>query len=145
MIRLAEYEDLEGIAQLMYFVFQQKLQDSYSDKGRSNFLELISLSSLQKRFLSQSTFFISVDEDNIEAMIEIEEPCHIAFLFSKIENRGLARSLCEYALNEQEEEICTVGSVKGAIGFYKKLGFIQVGDETIAHDMSFTLMAKSLK
>jgi len=142
-IRTAQYEDLEIISVLMLEVFESRMQEKYSDAGKKAFKELISLSSLQKRFLSDNLFYMSMDGALVKGVLELEKPCHIAFLFIKQERKGLGKELCSFALEKSLEEVCTVGAFEDSIGFYEHLGFSQVSKEAKVHDMAFTLMAKA--
>ena len=141
-IRLAEYNELKLISQLMFNIFEEKMKDRYSIQGVENFKMQIKLTSLQKRFLADNIFYIYVQDGNIKGVLELERPCHIAFLFSKEPLKGIAKSLCLSALNETHEEICTVGAFKDAIGFYEKMGFVKISEEELIHEMPFTLMAQ---
>ena len=142
-IRLAQYEDLESIAHLMLEIFEDRMQVKYSLEGRTVFKELISLSSLQKRFLSNNLFYISTDDGFIKGALELEKPCHIAFLFVQQERRGVGKALCTFALEKSTQEICTVGAFEEAIGFYEGLGFVQVAQEKKINNIAYTLMAKT--
>jgi len=143
-IVLAEYEDLNAIASLMQGVFEEKMQVKYSQEGRESFQELICLSALQKRFLGENLFYIKIENGFVTGVLELEKPSHIAFLFVKDTQKGVGKELCESALRECDEAICTVGAFEDSIGFYKKLGFVALDKEGISHGMPFTLMAKSL-
>lgn len=142
LIRLAEYEELQSICSLMKSVFKNKMQDYYTDEGIASFGVLVSLKSLQKRFLNNNLFYIYIKDEDIKGVIELESPCHIAFLFSALEKKGIAKDLCNFALKNNKEDICTVGAFSQSIAFYKKLGFIEVAEEKSLNGMTFTLMAK---
>ena len=144
-IRLAEYNELALISQLMCELFHTKMQASYSKEGRKNFEAQIELAALQKRFLEENLFYIYIDYDDIKGVLELEKPCHIAFLFVKDERKGVGKNLCTIALENSTEEVCTVGVFEGAIGFYEKLGFIEVLEKKIFNAMEFTLMAKKTR
>jgi len=143
VIRLAQYEELQSVSQLMQTIFRLKMQGQYTKEGKENFEKLIALSALEKRYLEDNLFYIYIQDEDIKGMIEIESPCHIAFLFSSIEKQGIAKALCETALERNNEDICTVGAFSDAIDFYKKIGFVKVGDENTINGMNFTLMAKA--
>jgi len=145
MIGLAKYEDLNTVSLLMQDVFEKKMKASYSSQGQECFSGLISLSAIQKRFLEGNLFYISIDDTDIKGVLEIEKPCHIAFLFIHEEGQGLGKELCSFALKESAELLCTVGAFKESIGFYKALGFVEVAKENTTQVMQFTLMAKSLQ
>lgn len=141
-IRLAQFDELESISVLMLEVFQTHMQKKYSDEGQKAFIELIALSSLKKRFLSGNLFYISLDKNYIKGVLELEKPCHIAFLFVKEPGEGRGKGLCSYALEKSSQEACTVGAFEDSIGFYESLGFMKISEKRKANDMEFTLMAK---
>ena len=141
MIKKAEYMDLGLISLLMHTVFMTKMQSHYGEEGKKSFLEQIELASLQKRFLQGNVFYIS---ENMTAVLEVEAPCHIAFLFVQEEEQGFGKALLSQALKDTAQDICTVGAFEEAIGFYRKVGFKTISDEKIFHGMAFTLMAKHL-
>lgn len=144
MISLAKNKNLEEISLLMYDIFSSKMQNTYSQDGINSFKNDISLTSLQTRFSSNSQFYIYTKDSKIIAVLELEKPAHIAFLFSKIEGIGVAKKLCSFAQDNTSQEFITVGSYCNAIGFYKKLGFIEIDEEKTINGIAFTFMAKSL-
>ncbi|MDF1880231.1 GNAT family N-acetyltransferase [Sulfurimonas sp. MAG313] len=141
MIRLAEYDDLETISLLMLDLFHVKMSGAYTKEGRVSFLKQIETDALAQRFLQESLFYIYEIDGYIEGVIELEKSSHIAFLFSRVEKKGIARALCQEALNHCGVEVCTVGAFSEAIGFYKHLGFVILAEAKIAHGIEFTLMA----
>ncbi len=145
MIRLAEYEELAVLSRLMKDLFSSKMQESYSEEGKSSLGLQLELSALQKRFLGKSLFYLYYDNGDIKGVLEIESPRHIAFLFVKEEGRGIAKALCNRAFGNMGEGVSTVGAFGKAIGFYTAMGFEKVSEEKIFHGIPFTLMAKQLK
>lgn len=143
-IRLAEYDELKKLSQLMLEIFELKMKEKYTVEAQASLLEEIALPSLQKRYLQENPFYISIEDEEIKGVLEIERPCHIAYLFVKEEKKGIAKSLCLHALSNCKEEVCTVGAFKDAVGFYKKLDFIILSQEDSTSKLPFTLMAKSL-
>jgi len=143
-VRLAEFEDLEAINRLMQKVFSSQMQAFYSEEGRNSLMNLLSLRALQKRFLEDNRFYVYELQGRLEGVIELEHPCHIAFLFVQTPRKGIARRLCDEVLAKSKEEIVTVGAFSQAIGFYTKLGFKKVSQEQRVHGLPFTLMAKRL-
>ena len=128
-IRLAEYDELVKISQLMLEVFDLRMKDKYTLEEQTSFLNEIELNSLQKRYLQEDLFYIYIEDEEIKGVLELERPCHIAFLFVKEERKGIARGLCLHALSNSKEEMCTVGAFKDAIEFYKKLAFMILSQE----------------
>ena len=143
-VRLAEFEDLEEISRLMIEVFSSQMQAFYNEEGGASLLRLLSLRSLQKRFLEDNRFYVYELNNKLEAVLELEHPCHIAFLFVQTPGKGIANCLCDEVLTKTKEEIATVGAFSQAIGFYTKLGFEKVSKEELVSGIPFTLMAKRL-
>lgn len=67
---------------------------------------------------------------------------HIALLFvdKKYHRRGIGRKLFEVVLKNSTANIITVNSSPYAIGFYHKLGFVDIGREQTRDGMIFTPM-----
>jgi Acetyltransferase (GNAT) domain len=143
-IRLAEYDELKKLSQLMLEIFDLKMKEKYTSEAEASFVKEIALSSLEKRYLQDSLFYISIEDEEIKGVLELERPCHIAFLFVKEERKGIAKSLCAHALSNCKEEVCTVGAFKDAIEFYQKLDFMILSQEDSTSKLPFTLMAKIL-
>lgn len=139
MIREAKYEELEAISVLMHEVFESKMRKFYDTRAQKGFLNQISLKSLQESYNAKNIFYIN---EEMTAVLEFETYSHIAFLFSKDENRGHAKALCEYAYKHKKSDSLTVGAFANAIEFYKKIGFTQVSDEIILEGINFTIMEK---
>jgi len=143
-VQIAEYEQLEAVSGLMSAVFRRSMEDTYGDEGREAFLSEISLSSLQKRFFDQSTFYLCCQNNEITGILELENPSHIAFLFVEKEGEGTGKLLCSKLFDDVKEEYLTVGAFAKAVCFYERLGFEKVSEENSSDLMSFTLMAKRL-
>jgi len=144
LIRLAKHYELKRLSQLMLEIFNLKMKEKYTSEAKASFVKEIALSSLEKRYFQQNLFYISIEDDEIKGVLELERPCHIAFLFVKEERKGIAKSLCAHALSNSKEEVCTVGAFKDAIEFYQKLDFIILSQEDSTSKLPFTLMAKIL-
>ncbi|MDF1878191.1 GNAT family N-acetyltransferase [Sulfurimonas sp. SAG-AH-194-C20] len=139
MIREAKYEDLEAISLLMHEVFELKMRAFYSIEAQNAFLNQISLSSLQESYKAKNIFYIN---ENISAVLEFETYSHIAFLFSREENRGNAKALCEYAFTHKKSEALTVCAFENAINYYEKIGFKKVSNEIVLEGINFTIMER---
>lgn len=128
----------------MLDIFDLKMKATYASEAEASFVNEIALSSLEKRYFQDSLFYISIEDEEIKGVLELEMPCHIAFLFVKDERKGIAKSLCAHAFSDCNEEVCTVGAYKDAIEFYHKLDFMILSQEESAGKLPFTLMAKVL-
>ncbi len=143
-VLIAEYEQLGAVSDLMSAVFRRSMENTYGDEGRQVFLDEISLSSLQKRFFDQSTFYLCYQNDEIKGVLELENPSHIAFLFVAKEGEGTGTLLCTKLFEALKEGYVTVGAFSKAVSFYEGLGFKKVSEENSSDRMPFTLMAKWL-
>ncbi|MDF1883040.1 GNAT family N-acetyltransferase [Sulfurimonas sp. SAG-AH-194-C21] len=141
MIREAKYEELEAISILMHEVFESKMRKLYTPEAQNSFLNQITLESLQESYNAKNIFYVN---EEITAVLEFETYSHIAFLFSKDENRGNARALCEYAFKHKKSDALTVGAFKNAIAYYEKIGFTQVSEEIILEGINFTIMERKI-
>lgn len=139
MIREATYDELESISSLMHEVFESKMRQFYDLEAQKGFLNQISLSSLQESYNAKNIFYVN---EEMTAVLEFETYSHIAFLFSKDENKGHAKALCEYAFTHKRSDTITVGAFKHAISYYEKIGFVQVSDEIVLEGINFTIMER---
>jgi len=144
-IRRAEYEELQAVSDLMCSVFKGPMKEDYSLEARESFLHEISLSSLQKRFFDTSVFYLACDDTEIEGVLELEQPAHIAFLFAAKQGEGIGKSLCEKIFENPKERFVTVGAFPKAAGFYEGLGFKKVGEENTSSHLPFVLMVRHRK
>jgi GNAT superfamily N-acetyltransferase len=143
-IRTAEYEELQAVSDLMSRVFKGPMQEDYSVEARETFLHEISLSSLQKRFFDTSVFYLACDDAEIEGVLELEQPSHIAFLFALKQGQGIGKALCEKVFERTMQGFVTVGAFPKAAGFYEGLGFKKVSDENSSSHLPFVLMARHI-
>jgi hypothetical protein len=143
-IRTAEYEELHAVSDLMSRVFNGPMQEDYTLEAREIFLHEISLSSLQKRFFDTSVFYLACDDAEIEGVLELEEPLHIAFLFALKQGEGIGQALCEEVFESSNEGFVTVGAFPKATGFYEGLGFKKIGEENSSSHLPFVLMARHI-
>ena len=141
MFRLAKLEDLETISVLMNELFNSDMKAFYTKEGVKTLSAQITLKSLQERFFKDSVFYV---DSQIQTVLEVEKLSHIAFLFSKQQNKGNAKAICNYFFETTKEEFISVGAFSQALGFYEKLEFIKVSEPKLVNGMPFTLMAKSL-
>jgi len=143
-IRTAEYEELQTVSDLMSRVFKGPMQEDYSVEARETFLHEISLSSLQKRFFDKSMFYLASDDAEIEGVLELEQPSHIAFLFALKQGQGIGKALCEKVFERTMQGFVTVGAFPKAEGFYERLGFNKVGEENMSSHLPFVLMLRPI-
>jgi hypothetical protein len=143
-IRTAEYEELQAVSSLMTRVFNGPMQKDYSPEAREVFLREISLSSLQKRFFDKSVFYLSCTDTEIEGVLELEQPSHIAFLFTLKQGEGIGKALCEKVFESPRQGFFTVGAFPKAAGFYEGLGFKKVGEENTSSHLPFVLMLRHI-
>ncbi|RUM64107.1 MAG: hypothetical protein DSZ04_03610 [Sulfurimonas sp.] len=139
MIREARYEELETISILMNGIFELKMREFYSPQAQIGFLNQITLKSLQESYNDKNIFYVN---EELTAVLEFETYSNIAFLFSKSENKGNAKALCQYAFEHKKSEALTVCAFKYAISYYEKIGFKQVSKEMILEGINFTIMER---
>jgi GNAT superfamily N-acetyltransferase len=143
-IRTAEYEELQAVSDLMSSIFKGCMQEDYSVEAREIFLREISVSSLQKRFFDKSVFYLSCTDTEIEGVLELEQPSHIAFLFAAKQGEGIGKSLCDKVVEDCKEGFVTVGAFPGVTGFYERLGFTKVDVKNRSSHLPFVLMVRHI-
>jgi GNAT superfamily N-acetyltransferase len=138
-IRVAEYDELQEVSDLMRDIFMRDMASEYSDEGHDALLHHISLSALEKRFLAGNQFYVN---EKISAVLEIESPSHIAFLMVKEQHAGWGARLLEHVYTAYPAAFYTVGAFPLSQPFYEKMGFVPFDTPRQVHGMPFTLMVK---
>jgi ribosomal protein S18 acetylase RimI-like enzyme len=85
-------------------------------------------------------------EDAVCGVIAVRPPAHLSLLFvdSRCHNQGIARAMFEYALFRLSGTEMTVNSSPYAVGFYRKMGFVETDREQTVNGIRFVPMKRSL-
>lgn len=140
-IEKAKIDDLEYISILAKDIYLKYNSHFDTKEGIDNVLKFISLDNIKSRnsLILQAKDFTK----KIIGMIEIVNNNHISLFFvnDKYFKRGIATKLFESAINICNSKLYTVKSSYYALGFYKKLGFVQLfNDIQVVNGVHFYYM-----
>lgn len=152
MIRTAYREDWQPAMALAWKTFLKYEAPVYTQEGIQNFREFITDTTLYRMFIVGSyQMFVAVVNSQIVGMLTVRSVSHISLLFvdeayhKQGIARGLVQNLCDFLLQEVGGiDKVTVNAAPCATGFYHKMGFCDIGEETIKDGITFTPMAKKL-
>jgi GNAT superfamily N-acetyltransferase len=146
-IRQAYKEEWTSIMTLVWKVFLKYEAADYNSCGIESFQDFITNNTIYRMFLAGSyQVMVAVEEGTIIGVITLRNNNHISLLFveSDYHHQGVGRSLIRYVTDYLMKEIgtdkVTVNSSPFAIGFYHKLGFKDLGPETISDGIRYTPM-----
>lgn len=149
-IREAKLDEWEEAMALAWRTFQKFEAHEYSPEGVKNFLDFISDNTLRKMFkIHEYHLWVALDGNQIIGLISLRSGKLISLLFvdEKYHNRGVGRALMETLwdyLRENKVYTCIVRSSPYAVGFYHKLGFVDLDKEQVDAGIRFTPMRKDL-
>jgi ribosomal protein S18 acetylase RimI-like enzyme len=150
-IRPVGEEHLQKALRLVSDVFMAYDAPEYSRDGIGEFLRYIEYDSI-KEMLDFGTLlmWVCLDNDMICGVIAVRPPGHISLLFvdSRYHKQGIARALFEFALPHSDSSInsidMTVNSSPYALGFYRKVGFIETDTEQTVNGIRYVPMKRVL-
>lgn len=101
-----------------------------------------------RRFLSDRTFisrmpmYGAFDGGRLVGMLAMRPPQHISLFFveADCQGRGVGRRLFERMKRDYKRQTFTVYSSPGAVGFYRRLGFIPLGEERVSGGIRYVPM-----
>ncbi len=141
--------ELTYASKLIWNVFSKFVAPGYTEEGIETFrkyiepLELLSLIGSGKLFMSGC-----FDQEKIVGVAAIRDYCHVSLLFvdKEYHGRGIAKALFSEAAGKcikEKPEIqeITVNSSPFAVPVYKKLGFIETGEQVTNNGITFVPMS----
>lgn len=147
-IRTAFADEYEKVMGLVWKTFLRFEAEDYSPLGVENFQNFITDQTLKKLYDNgQYPIFVAVYRDEIIGMLSIRSSTHISLLFvdEAYHYNGVARSLmeraCTYIVKELDEFKLTVNASPYAIGFYHKMGFVDMDREQEKDGIKYTPMS----
>ena len=149
-VREAKLDEWEDAMALAWRTFQKFEAHEYTEEGIKNFLDFISDNGLRKMFMiHEYHLWVALDGERIIGLISLRSKRHISLLFvdEKYHKQGVARALMERLwsyLRYQKVPYCTVNSSPYAVGFYHKMGFVDLDKQQIDGGILFTPMKKDL-
>ena len=146
--RKIEKEELQKALDLVHIVFDEFEAPNYSKEGVESFYKFTSMDNMLEQYINGSLYFYGCFvNDIIVGMIAVRDFIHISLLFvdKHYHKQGIARSLFNNILKICIEknpplQSITVNSSTYAVGFYHKLGFVDISSEQVLDGIIFTPM-----
>ena len=144
-------KDILEVSELVARVFNEFVASENSSEGVHEFYRYIQPSAFRARAQINYVGLISLVQDKIVGVIEMQNYSHISLLFvaPEFQRRGIAKELLHQAL-----QICraskstlldiTVDSSSYAVPIYEKLGFCRVGERQVQNGIGFFPMVLRL-
>lgn len=146
-VRSAYQNEWEDAMALAWRTFQKFEADVYSEEGVRNFVDFITDTTLHRMFMMGTyRMFVAHMGEKMVGMITLREKTHISLLFVDAEYhmQGIGRALIErvkeYLSTELGENYMTVNSSPYGVGFYHKLGFLDMRPEEEKDGIIYTPM-----
>ena len=129
MIRKATTKDLKEISALICKVLEEKEAEFYTDEVIKAWQRHNMLQNLERE--SENTEIIVYEEERIVGVGSLyEEHIRKLYVHQQCQGRGIGKELMaelERIAASEGYQKCTLNSTINAIGFYRKLGYEEVG------------------
>ena len=137
-IRHLTPNEIPAASALIWDVFLQYVAPDYTEEGVQTFRRYIH----DTEKLSKLVFHGAFDAGELVGVICVREPQHIGGFFVRGDHHGaqIGRALFEAMTKDYEKQEFTVNSSPFAVGFYKRLGFVQTMPEQCEDGIRFTPM-----
>lgn len=146
-IRMAYVEEWEDAMALAWKTFLQFEGEDYGPDGVKHFEDFITDNTLHRMFVMGAyQMIVAIDSDKIIGMITVRSKSHISLLFvdEAYHRKGIGRrlisSMCKYLKAELGIKKVTVNASPFGVGFYHRLGFIDLGPEQYLQGVTYTPM-----
>lgn len=146
VVRRAKEDEWEDAMALAWRTFKKYVAPDYSELGIKEFYDFISDNGIHKMFLiGQYPLWVATYDDEIIGMISLRSRKHISLLFvdGKFHKKGVGRDLIYAAAEEilsNGLHEATVNASPYGVEFYRKVGFVGLGDEYVESGMRVTPM-----
>ncbi len=146
-IKQCEWEDAMNLAWDTFLLYEAP---EYSMLGVHNFKKFVKDPILKKMFLSGEYYAVGAFvNDRIVGIISVRSLHHISLLFvdTDFHKKGIATALMKRCIRDvrlKGESYLTVNASPYAVGFYHKIGFIDLTEETEKDGIKFTPMKLQL-
>lgn len=148
-IRWAKEEEWAPAMRMIWRTFMEYDSSDYTQEGIKNFFDFISDDDLFVAFLRGNyQLMVALDGDKIIGAGSLRNRNHLSLLFvdGAYHRLGVGKAildaLCHYLRDEAGEKFLSVKAAPFAIGFYKKEGFTQIGQEEEYSGIRVTSMEK---
>ncbi len=150
-VRWARKEEWKPAMEMIWKTFLKFEGNEYSQEGIRNFFDFITDDNLYRSFLKGSyQMMVAIEGERIIGVASVRNRNHLSLLFvdedyhCKGVGRTLMETLCNYLKAEAGEWYMTLMAAPYAVGFYRKLGFDDVGEEKVYSGIRVTPMEKIL-
>lgn len=140
-------EEYPEAYELAWEVFTEYEAPLYPKRGADSFHEFLYSGEIEKRYhMGLYDMYICCADGKPAAVGSIRDGSHLSLLFTRTEfqRKGLAsmlvRKLAE-DMREKGEDIMTVNASPYGVPFYKAIGFLPVGMESMTDGIIYTPMA----
>lgn len=149
VIKKADIYDWEPVVNLAWRTFLRFEAEEYGKEGTKSFQDFLEAPMLQRMFLlGDYVVFAAMDGEKHVGVISLRNRKHISLLFvdEKYHKNGIGRMLIEqvqsFVKAEYGENSITVNAAPYALGFYHKLGFVDVAPQLESEGILYTPMEK---
>ena len=147
-IRPISDEEYADAMEMVWRVFLKYNASGYSHEGVLNFRKFLTDETLYLRYREGEypMFGFFDDKGEPKGVISLRNKNHISLLFvdDSFRNRGVGKRLldylCTYCREYEAQTVITVNSSPYAVGFYRKYGFVDTGEEQMSDGITFTPM-----
>lgn len=151
-VRAAYRNEWQEAIALAWRTFLKFEAPDYPQQGITSFREFITDTTLYRMFvIGNYQMFVATTDNKIIGMLTLRSINHISLLFvdELYHNKGVARELIRKACEFLKQEVgnmntITVNSSPYAVGFYHKVGFCNIGEETMKDGIIYTPMKKEI-
>ena len=140
-IREATEEDAPAISDLSRSVSLHFIAPDFSEEGRRNLLDALRTEAVLANMRRNCRYHVYEEDGTILGVVAMRPNSHLLKLFvaESAQDGGIGRALWEVAraasVAAGYRGPFTVSSSRAAVPFYKRLGFVPEGDETIEDGM----------
>lgn len=146
-IRFAYNEEWQEAMTIAWKTFLKFEACDYSERGVQSFQEFITDETLRKMFIKgEYRLLVALKDKKIVGIISVRDGSHISLLFvdEMFHKKGIGRllvnTLGKYLKQEEGKTKMTVNAAPYAIGFYHKLGFVDIQTEQETDGIRYTPM-----
>lgn len=139
-----EWQDAMGLA---WRVFLKFVAPGYCQQGINSFRDFVTDNGLYRRFMKGTyRLFGAFDAGKMVGMITLREGQHISLLFvdGKYQRQGIGEALVDivvqFVYGEPGERWLTVNAAPNAVGFYHRIGFLDLQTEQLADGIRYVPM-----
>ncbi len=138
-----------AVCGLVRRIFEKRIAQEFEAEGVQEFFRFADPEAMRVRMQSGGFVFLALQSDEPVGMLEFAPPDRIAMLFVQLEQQGIAKALLARTVEQVRAANpglpkLTVHSSHYAEPIYRRLGFVQTGDATTEHGITYLPMQLDL-